>query len=400
MLVVDDSRPARELLAEQLAQAGFSVECAADGTAAWAAFQRRPPHLVVSDVRMPEMDGLKLLSRIRSVSRTPVLLITAYGDVPTAVSAMQSGAVGFLRFPEDLDQLVPRARELAIPPDDPRCSLAAVVLGDSSGMVRVRDRLEGLASVNVHVLVEGPSGSGRSFLVDVLHQLGPARDHRLSVVDCRKPIGRALESATSLVLDHVDRLSRADQQVCLARLSAPKRGLARIYATAESSLSRLAALGQFDRALAEILEKFKLVVPSLSERTRDLPRLAEAFMERAALQLGRPGVRLSVGATERLVSHNWAGNLKELNAVIERLVAFCPGSSVGPKDVDQVLVEADGSVELRRAEAERRRRDELRALLAECGGNLAEVARRLGLTRGAVAYRARKYGLFRNRTLD
>jgi DNA-binding NtrC family response regulator len=396
VLVVDDCRHARALIAGELADAGFAVRQAADASAAWRAFEREPPDLVVTDVCMPQTTGFDLLSRIRAVSRTPVILITAYADVPTAVSAMAAGATGFLRFPEDLSDLVPRARAVLGAERSIEARLERMLAGRSAAIARVRRRVRGLCEIDVPVLVEGESGSGRSHVTRLLHMLGPNCDQPLTVIDCARAAGLPrLPSTGGVILDDVDRLPPAEQARWFAVLTERRACGVRVYATATASLSEQCAARLFHAGLANELSKFRICLPPLRLRPEDVEPLTAYLVERAASALGRVHAQIGRPAIERLEGHGWPGNVRELAAVVERLVAFAPGGAITSSDVEALLGEDDVSVETQREQRERRQLEELARLLEECGGNLSEIARRLGLTRGAVFYRARKYGLFR-----
>ena len=178
VLLVDDRAEARALVAGDLSQAGLAVVEARDGIEAWNRFRAEAPDLVVSDLRMPRADGIELLRRIRGISSVPVILLTAYADVATAVEVMKGGAQEFFTFPEDLERMIARARELALAsasrPEDER--LAQLIAGRSVAMRRVRERIRALAGLRVPVLVRGEPGSGRDQVARAIHLCGGSGD--------------------------------------------------------------------------------------------------------------------------------------------------------------------------------------------------------------------------------
>jgi len=395
VLLVDDRAEARALVASDLEEAGFRVVQAENGAEAWQRFRREPPQLVVTDLRMPKADGIELLGRIRSVSNVPVIVLTAYGDVPTAVAAMKGGAQEFLSFPEDLERIVARARELvdaqAERPEDR-------VAGRSPAMRRVRERIRALAPLQVPVLVCGETGAGRDQVVAALHAAGPHAGAPLV------RLGPGADGAPKLpaegavfYLDEVGRLRPDEQRHWYEILRSPERTAAqrvlRLLASTAEDLAARVRSDSFDRRLAEILLRFAIAVPPLRDRREDVPLLVQLLAARVGRRMGREAIRFDRPALALLKAQRWPGNVRELAAVVEKLVAFSADGSITRERVKEVLSESPDSVSLLRERKVAQEREELIALLELCGGNFAEVARRLGISRGAVIYRAQKHGL-------
>ncbi len=400
VLVVDDRSEVRALVAEPLEAAGLRVCLAADGLEGWRCFRDARPDLVITDLHMPRCDGLELLRRVRSVSAVPVVLLTARADVATAVAGLQGGANEYLLFPEQLDRLVARARELVAGCGRHADAVRAAELfpGRSVASWRVRERLHALAPLRVPVLVRGEPGSGRDTLVHALHDLAGS-GAALVVLRPQAPSAGDPRSArldAPVYLDEVGRHPREAGRRWAERLAAAdagSRGGFRLYASTSQDLAALARSGAFDPALARRLARFSIELPPLRARKADLPQMVRALTPRVAAALGHPGVRMRPSAVARLRAHAWPGNVAELVAVLERAVAFARDGAVAGRGIGEVLAE---SVETLRVLRERRghsERDRLVGLLRECAGNLAEVGRRLGLSRGAVYYRLRKHGL-------
>jgi DNA-binding NtrC family response regulator len=398
VLLVDDRAEARALVAGDLAQAGLAVVEARDGVEAWSRFRAESPDLVVSDLRMPRADGIELLRRIRGISSVPVILLTAYADVATAVAGIKEGAQEFFTFPDDLERMIERACELAgasaTRSDDER--LAQLVAGRSPALRRVRARIVALAGLRVPVLVRGEPGSGRDQVARAIHGLGASPDAPLVSVRAgsatpapRVPAGGAW------LLDEIARFSPAEQAHWLERLRAADADASspRVLATASEDLAERAAANAFHAGLADRLQRFTILLPPLRERLEDVAQLAPLIAGRIGAAMGRPGVQLDRGALALLRAQQWPGNVRELAGVLERLVAFSPGGTITRERVREVLGESPDSVDSLRLRREAQQREELVALLTACRGNLAEVGRRLGLSRGAVIYRAQKHGL-------
>lgn len=396
VLVVDDRAEARALIASDLVEAGFRVVEAGDGEEGWQRFRRDEPDLVVTDLRMPRADGIALLGRIRSVSSVPVIVLTAYGDVPTAVAAMKGGAQEFLTFPEDLDSLVKRARALVQPARDGG-ALEQMLAGRSAAMRRVRERIRALAPLPVPALVCGEPGSGRDTAVEALHARGPHAGAPLVKLEAGAGAGRLPDAGAVFALNEVGRLGPDEQAHWRELVRSPEKAagqrVLRIVATTSEDLAGRAREGSFDSQLADELLRFTVFLPPLGERAEDVPQIVRLLAARQGRALGRESVRFERSALALLRSQNWTGNVRELASVVEKLVAFSPRGSITRERVKEVLQESPDSVSLLRSRKVHQQREELVTLLEECGGNFAEVARRLGISRGAVIYRAQKHGL-------
>lgn len=399
VLVVDDRSEARELLARDLEEAGYRVLEAGDGIEGWQCFRRADPDLVVTDLRMPKADGIELLRRIRTVSNVPVILLTAYGDVPTAVSAMKGGAQEVFHFPDDLDRLIPRIRELAgTGRGTGGQTLEETVAGRSVAMRRVRERICALAPLTPPVLVRGETGAGRDCVARALCALGPHADAPFVSVRAGEGGPARLPNRPSVYyLDEVGRLSPDEQshwRKVLGGIDSDRdERIARILASTSEDLEAVAREGRFDPDLARALHRFSIVLPPLRNRIEDVSQLVPLLARRIGARLGRPEVRFERAALALLKRQLWPGNVRELAALVEKLVAFSAHGTVTRDRVREVLGESPDGVAALRSRRNQREREELMVLLEECGGNLAEVARRLDISRGAVIYRAQKHGL-------
>ncbi|MCZ6782101.1 MAG: sigma 54-interacting transcriptional regulator, partial [Proteobacteria bacterium] len=331
---------------------------------------------------------------------------SAYGDVPSAVAAIKAGAQEFLTFPDDLDGLIPRARRLVASSQGPaRDEIERRLVGRSAGMRRVRERIAALASLSVPVLVQGEPGTGRDRVVRVLHELGARADVPLVSLRCGaagtgdNAVGRRPPTrGASVYLDEVGRLELREQARWLDVLHSTPSPVARVYASSSDDLARRAREGAFLPELAERLSRFTVVLPPLRQRIGDLSELVGVLVKEIGASLGREDCRVQPGALARLKARPWPGNVRELATVLEKLIAFSPQGEISGERVRALLREMPEGVRSLRRRREARQREELVQLLEECGGNLAEVARRLELSRGAVIYRARKYGLLENPT--
>jgi DNA-binding NtrC family response regulator len=394
-LVVDDRSETRQLVAEDLLRAGLEVTEARDGVEGWQRFLRCGPDVVVSDLALPGKDGLALLKRIREVSAVPVILFSDAGDVGDAVAAMKAGAQEFFRFPRDRGRIAERARLLA---RDPAAfdRLDAQLVGESDSIRRARERIRALAPLRVPVLMSGEAGSGRHHVARCIAELAsfpPARFSRLTretVAAVRSP-----DVARIYYLDDFDKFSPSDQARWLAWVPEVGDVVEGPRVLASTSRSAAALLGD-ESVCAELvgrLLRFEIPLAALRERSGDIPSLARHLANRISAEMGREQVRIDPAAAALLASQVWAGNVGELYQALEKLVAFSPDGHLTARRVREICSEARGSVATLRERRNQRQRDELIELLERCGGNIAEVARRLDLSRGAVVYRAQKHGL-------
>jgi DNA-binding NtrC family response regulator len=265
---------------------------------------------------------------------------------------------------------------------------------------RVRRRVQALCDLRVPVLIRGEPGTGRRHLARALHELRGTR-RELQRVSAERPFGRAPDSRCTYYLEEVARFTTEEQarwsellhRIDQGRDDAPFR----VLASSSRDLARLARSGAFDPAFAARLLRFTLELPPLRERPEDVPDLVRWLADRAADRIGHRRVGFTQPALRLLAAQSWPGNLGDLATAVERLVAFSAGERVSRAEVSAVLEESPLGVVSSRRLHDRRQREELIALIDEAGGNLAEVARRLEMSRGGVIYRAQKFGLLSRR---
>ncbi len=399
ILLADDCVEALDVIAAELRDAGFEVTTAPDGRCAWQRFQERTPDLVVSDVRMPEIGGFDLLGQIRGVSDLPVILLTAYGEISHAVAAIRAGADDYLRFPDDLGRLIERARDLlSRSPEEVTDPATTLISGRSKAVRELRARVRALGALQIPVLVCGEQGTGRARVVRALHACSELRE--LPLVRCDALVEAPAEPSV-VFIEEIEELDRDQQGRWLAeirRITQRRPGaVARVLATASPLLNEAVTSRRFHPELWSALSRFQLQVVPLRERSEDVESIARDLLLDTARRLGRPYLALSAGALAELQKRSWPGNVRELRDVLEQAVAFEKGERVGVEAVraaiEEVIAKRGDSLETHRATRHSLQRKELVDLLTECGGNVAEMGRRLSLTRGAVVYRLQKHGL-------
>lgn len=394
VLVVDDRREVRELLAEELEEVGLRVVQAADAAQGWACYRRAEPDLVVADLRMPRSGGIDLLRRIREVAGTPVVVMTAQEDEAGSLLALSSGAEDSITFPDDLGRLIDRGRRLATR-TELELAPADWLAGSSRRIRLLREQLGRLAPETDPVLVWGECDRGRAAAIAELHERGPFASAPMARIEATG--GEAIPETGFVHLEGVDRLGPDEQArwvVALRLRAEPYSASAarrRVVASSRIDLAALASEGRFDTDLFAALSAHAIEIPSLRERLDDLRELVPALVRRLARLHGLHDARVPAPIVTALRCHAWPGNLDQLARVLQHAVECAQRGAIALEDVEEVLREAtDGSLRDARVQRER---DDLARLHAECGGNLAEMARRLGVSRGSVVYRMHKHGL-------
>jgi two-component system response regulator AtoC len=433
ILVVDDDQSSRDLLARILTSAGHRVTALSDGREAVAALDAgEHPDLVVSDIRMAEMDGLQVIDAFRErAPDTPVILVTAFGNIDGAVEAIRRGAADYLSKPYDVDAIqivVARAlqhRELAMENRALRRGLRDRyrldnVVGRSEAMLQVYKTAARVASTDATVLIQGESGTGKELVARAIHTASPRASGPFVAVDCGAIAEGVLESELfghargaftgaqaarrglfeeahhgTLFLDEIGdigqnlqaRLLRALQEGTIRRVGTnePIAVDVRIVAATNRDMEAAVKQGSFRADLYYRLHVVSIRIPPLRERREDIPLLAEHFAQKH----GRAeGSAISPEAREILLAHDWPGNVRELENVIARALALNPSGVVVPEDLPEAIRAAipapakaplpDVSDRPSLAELERRYASQV---LQETGGNKTRAAEVLGIDR-------------------
>ncbi|PLC84043.1 two-component system response regulator GlrR [Klebsiella pneumoniae] len=418
LLLVDDDPGLLKLLGMRLVSEGYSVVTAESGPEALRVLGREKVDLVISDLRMDEMDGLQLFSEIqKGHPGMPVIILTAHGSIPDAVAATQQGVFSFLTKPVDKDALykaIDEALEQRSPATDEAWSQAIVTR--SPLMLRLLEQAGMVAQSDVSVLINGQSGTGKEIVAQAIHNASPRHDKPFVAINCgalpeqlleselfghargaftgavsnREGLFQAAEGGT-LFLDEIGDMPVALQVKLLRVLQERKvRPLGsnrdieinvRIISATHRDLPKAMARGEFREDLFYRLNVVNLKIPPLSERTEDIPLLANHLLRQSA-DRHKPFVRaFSSDAMKRLMAAKWPGNVRQLVNVIEQCVALTSSPVIGDALVEQALegentalptfVEARNQFEL----------NYLRKLLQITKGNVTHAARMAGRNR-------------------
>ncbi|MEW6432582.1 MAG: sigma-54 dependent transcriptional regulator [Myxococcota bacterium] len=380
VLVVDDDEAVGKVLSALLAQAGYPATWVSSGEAAIATLRKQSFDLVISDVRMPGMDGVELLAKLKQeVPELPVVLLTAHGTVPMAVDAMRRGAADFLQKPFERDEILfvvkksldASAPERSAAPRRAASSALDELVGTSPAMDEVRRLVQRAATSAATVLVRGESGTGKELVARALHALSPRAKGPFVRLNCgalvdslleselfghekgaftgavqRKPGRVELAEGGTLFLDEVGDVTPA-MQVKLLRLLQEKefervggtqtlKADVRFVAATHQPLEERVRAGAFREDLFYRLNVVPLFLPPLRARADDVAQLAKHFVAQLSKQHGRR-VSLEPDAVAALRQHAWPGNVRELQNLLERLVVLNETDEVTAADVQREL---------------------------------------------------------------
>ncbi|MBB3226444.1 two-component system nitrogen regulation response regulator GlnG [Luteibacter sp. Sphag1AF] len=451
--IADDDRGVRFVLAEALRDAGHGVREFGSADAVRAALDEDRPALLLTDVRMPGEDGLRLLEDLNARGIGPVIVMSAFTDVATTAAAYRAGAADYIAKPFDLDQAV-EAVERALasvvttdiaPAPEPD---AHALLGESPAMREVFRLIGRVAASDLNVLITGETGTGKELVARALHEESARHGHPYVALNTAAIPSELLESelfgheagaftgATrrhagrfeqanggTLFLDEIGDMPIALQTRLLRVLAGGEfyrvggrelmRGNVRIIAATHQDLDARVASGLFRADLKHRLDVVRIALPSLRERRADIPLLAKHFLATAAVELKLPPKRFSRGAMKLMEQRDYPGNVRELENLCRRLAVIAPGQEILAADLGDVSAsstrDADWTDALRRwAEEALARGDEdvhahardaldrtlLQAALIANDGHRQHAAAALGVGRNTLT---RKLGASRKR---
>ncbi|MEQ8857698.1 MAG: sigma-54 dependent transcriptional regulator [Pseudomonadales bacterium] len=370
-LVVDDEPDIRELLEITLGRMGISTIAAADLSHARALLAERSFDLCLTDLQLPDGNGVDLVRFIgENHPQLPVAVITAFGSMDVAISALKAGAFDFLQKPVELEQLralVDAALKLADVDDGSR-ETGTRLIGTSAVMDRLRSQIGKLARSQAPIYLSGESGSGKEVAARLIHEQGPRGEAPFVAVNCGAIPGELMESElfghvkgsfTGAVADKQGLFQAAEggtlfldevadlplpMQVKLLRVIQEKAVRAvgsaqehatdvRILCATHKDLANEVANGRFRQDLFYRLNVIELAIPSLRERRDDIPELAAQILERLSADYGEALPRIDADAMRALQQHRFPGNVRELENVLERAFTLCEGGTIRPSDL-------------------------------------------------------------------
>jgi len=447
ILIVDDEEGMRRLLARLLFKAGYETALAANGAEALALVGSDHFDLVVTDIKMPEMDGLQLLQEIRAFDpELPVVVITAYGTVENAVAALRAGARDYITKPFENDDIlltIERVFEHARLLDENRYLHEQIeqrynfagITGRSATMQSVLEMAASVAAANANVLITGESGTGKELIARSIHSGSPRRDKPFIVLNCAALPENLLESELfghekgaftgamaarkgrfelahegTLFIDEVGEMSlpaqvkllRVLQEHEFERVGSTRtiRCDVRLVAATNKNLLDAVKEGTFREDLYYRLDVVNIHLPPLRERREDIEPLAQHFIKRYAAETGKQVDGLSPRALSCLLAYDWPGNVRELQNAIERAVVLSRTVTLTPHDFPQSIQgEADICVSVPQQDGnlteilEDFERQLIVQTLRRHAGSQTRTAEVLGIKRTTLRYKMQKYGL-------
>jgi DNA-binding NtrC family response regulator len=447
VLVVDDERSIRVGLKGLLAKEGYEVSTAESGEEALRLLEHSPVHLVLTDLRMPGLDGVSLLRKIKEQhADTLVVMMTAYGSEKVAVEAMKAGAHDYIVKPFDNDEvklLVRQALEqLALRRQVRylRERLDAAfrfenILGTSPAMQRVFDLVKKVAATDLTVLITGESGTGKELIANALHQNSPRKGHPFIKVNCAAMARELVESELfghekgaftgaiaaregkfeaadggTIFLDEIGDMGGETQAKVLRVLQEREfervggnhtiKVDVRVVAATNRNLQKMMQEGKFREDLFYRLNVVQIPLPPLRERREDIPLLATHFLTEVADRYGRGPMTLSPDAYGVLLSAPWPGNVRELKNAIEEAAILSPGPEIQATDLrlGQQTRTTDPTPpgtfkEAKQQVVEAFERDFFNRALRRHQGNITRTAEEMGLHRQQLQQKIRELGL-------
>lgn len=451
ILLVEDKSELREMLTTALGRMGYEVVSAPDAPPAIALLRTRRFAAVLTDLRLPNGDGMDVLrAALDNDATLPVVLMTAYGSVQQAVQAMRDGAFDFIEKPIDLDhlqQLLARAierqqllRENVVLREETSRRLGLPrIIGEHPKLQEAARAMQRIAPTESTVLLLGESGTGKELFARAIHQLSPRAKQPFVAINCaaipdslvenelfghekgaftganQRKAGRfEMAHGGTLFLDEIGevpltvqaKLLRALEEKKIERLGASGEVTVdvRIVAATNRNLEQAASAGEFRQDLFYRLNVFPIEIPPLRQRGEDVILLAEAFLDRFRRELKKPRLRFAADALSALRAHSWPGNVRELQNVIERAAILNDvelhaadlglSANVRAAAAPETEISLDGSLADISAQAVRTvEKAKIEATLRECKWNKAEAAQRLGISYKTLLTKIHAYGL-------
>jgi len=433
----------RRLLELVLVEQGYLVSTAADGLEGMALWQEARPDLVLTDLKMPKADGLEVLDfRNRRYQQVPLVLLTAYGTIQSAVAAMKQGAFDYLAKPVDHEQLLTVVAKALASHDkqqvisNDRRVRSEEMIGSSPAMNKVRHNIVLIANSRISVLLTGESGTGKELAARAIHANSDRREGPFTRVNCAAIPRDLLESELfghrrgsftgaisdregafvladggtlfldeigDLPLDLQPKLLHAVEEKSVTPVGAAKTTKVdvKIIAATNHDLDRMVQRGLFRNDLYHRLNSFHLPLPPLRLRGDDLLELIESFLELFCREQGKGRMRLSPEALLLFRRYSWPGNVRELRNVLERTVLICGRSTITPEMLPEKIksfsIPQQEEAVASTMDLPSQEKQLILSALDQCAWNKSESAKKLGITRNTLRYRIKKYDLGRSK---
>lgn len=428
ILIVEDEVNIRKGLAATLSD-NYRVLSAENGEEAYKIFKKQHPDLVLTDIRMPKMGGLSLLDKIKLENKKiPVILITAYGTIDSAVDSMKRGAADYITKPVNLDKLEAVIKKaLTHKKTSPKTDLESSIIGTSPLMKNLYKQITKVAFSNATILITGESGTGKEILARDIHGLSK-RPGKLIPVHCsalpetlleselfgyekgaftgaasRKPGRFDMAEKGTLFLDEISEISPSIQTKLLRVLhdktfemvggTETREADIRIIAATNKSLEPMIKSGQFREDLYYRLNVIHFHLPPLRQRKADIPLFVNRFIEELGKSSGKLIESISEDALKILVNYSWPGNIRQLKNVLERMILLTSSRVLDVKDIPQEITAAEPVTSKAGTTIKNAEKDLIIKELENTGSNKTETAKRLGISRKTLYRKMEEFGL-------
>ncbi len=443
ILVVDDESIYRTVLYNALAERGFDVKIAVSGEEALEELENEEFDIIITDMKLKgAIDGLELLKRARELNNSSVLIITAYGEIKTAVEVMQYGAFNYITKPFDIDlilhniHLMIEQRKILAENKYLHNELSKAygfkeIVGNSKKMQQVMDMIQRVTFSDITVLINGESGTGKELLARAIHYTGKRKDRKFIAINCATLSESLLESTLfghkkgaftgaindkkgffeeadsgTLFMDEISDIPNSVQAKILRTLqegeivrvgdTVLKKVNVRIIAATNQDLFQKVREGKFREDLYYRLNVFNIKLPPLRERKEDIPLLVKHFIDKYNRKEDKQVKGISPRVEQEFYHYNWPGNVRELENIIERAVVLCKGSvisvrclpgSLVPEKEDVPVIEIPIGSSFKEAE-----KKILLKTLQKTKWNKKEAAKILGISLRKIEYRIKEWG--------
>ena len=447
ILIVEDDQSLRLVTKAQLERSGYETSVAVDVSQALDMLRSEPHDLVLSDLHLPDLSGMDLLKTVRAeYPETPVVIMTAYGTVQTAVEAIKSGAYDYITkpvHPDELRALVHRAVERRRLVEEVQMLRSAIsrkygfenIIGNSNSLIQVLDAAATVANSDATVLICGETGTGKELLAKAIHFNSSRRNQPFVIISCGSIPRELLESELfghikgaftgalshkkgkveiadggTVFLDEIGEMP-LELQVRVLRLvqeheiekigaTSTQRVNVRIIAATHRNLEERVAEGSFREDLYYRLSVVPLLLPPLRDRKDDISDLVAEFFEQSKAKHGKAGMYLPPALMPHFLNYHWPGNIRELRNVIERIVLLSRSDGVTVGDLPEYLRQGRPVAELHKVPAaagelglEAVEREMIVQALLKFDWNQTQAARHLKISRKTLIYRIAKYGI-------
>jgi len=443
ILIVDDDKDLRNIVKDILTEEGFSTSEAPDGLIAIKIFKNDIPDAVLLDLKMPHMNGIETMKELRKIDRcVPVIILTAHGDIPTAVEAIKCGAYDFTLKPPEFDRLIitlkraveKRMLEMEIEKTHYNLELSLEhLLGKSNAIKKVIKQILQVSQTDFSVIIQGETGTGKSFVASAIHNMSKRTNKPLIAVDIglipdslveselfghKKGAFTGAEKNTAgyfevahhgtIFIDELENMSPHVQGKLLTVIdkkkvyplgsTTPVETDVRIIASTNKDIRQSVLKKEFREDLFYRLGVFIIDLPPLRERSDDIPFFTKKFIYEASIELNTQIKEITEDALVLLTNHNWPGNVRELKNVMRKALLLAKSDVIGQECIEFLIIEHDSDKDISPRSSLKNavralEKQQIQAALKKTGGNKTKAAELLDISYRTLFEKIKEYGL-------